>query len=518
MAETPLLAAAFAVLFLTALACGTSPGSRSIVVCAYLVRVAMCYIHAYVVVLPDSQFDAIRFESVAWSWARDQQCIDDFTTGSLLYSWIGSCVYTLFGRTALLLQLINAFFGTLIVLISMRTVRLWTRQSRAPRFVGWMLALHPTLVLYSAITMREVAVVLAFSMSIYSLVRWRTGGIYINGVWAVTWMIVSQFFHTGMLTGTVLVMSVFLYFTANDHWRGLWSLRVTIRDTKVRLMSIVVVAVFVIAGSVMVSGGYGLEKIQRLATEGVLEALSEWQEQVARGRAGYLLSLKADSIAALALQTPLRVMYFVGAPFFWTISRLRDIWGSIDGMFMLIIFWAVIRLSWNSAAKRAGFRTVALVVVLMIVGFAMVTSNYGTAFRHRGKFVPALIALYGCGINRYRRELGAVAAAGNGLRDGGNLRSASASAKCVSASTIHIGQGLQGITSSSKEIEAKGREVNYGVHKLLLSLINCRNSRSPDRFHGRSLGALSGFRPTPEMREATARRLSLGVHLESTRQ
>ena len=239
MVDFPLLESVFAIFFLTLLVGGTSQRSRLIVVCAYLVRVAMCYVHAYAVVLPDSQFDAVRFESVAWSWGRDQECINDFTTGSLLYSWIGSCVYSLFGRAALLLQVLNAFFGTLIVLVAMRTVRLLAKNRCVDQFVGWVLAIYPTLVLYSAITMREVAVVLTFCLSIYSLVRWRTGGRYIYGCLAVSWMIMSQLFHTGMLTGTVLVMCVFLYYTATDHWRRVWSLRVTVRDAKVRLVSII---------------------------------------------------------------------------------------------------------------------------------------------------------------------------------------------------------------------------------------------------------------------------------------
>ena len=404
MVEFPLLGSVFAIFFLTLLVGGTSQRSRLIVVCAYLVRVAMCYLHAYTVVLPDSQFDAVRFESVAWSWGRDQKCIDDFTTGSLLYSWIGSCVYSLFGRAALLLQVLNAFFGTLIVLVSMRTVRLLAKNRRVDQFVGWVLAIYPTLVLYSAITMREVAVVLTFCLSIYSLVRWRTGGRFIYGVLAVSWMIISQLFHTGMLTGTVLVMCVFLYYTVTDHWRRVWSLRVTVHDARVRFVSIIVVAAFAIAGAVMVSGGYGLEKVQRLATEGFLEALSGWQEQVARGRAGYLLSLQADNLVTLALQIPLRVVYFMGAPFPWDISILRDAWGSIDGVFLLAIFVAIVRQYRNRSTRRTEFRMVALIVILMIVGFALVTSNYGTAFRHRGKFVPVLIVLYGCGVNLRRRE------------------------------------------------------------------------------------------------------------------
>ena len=67
------------------------------VVVAFVVRAVVALLHAQYGLLPDSQSDAIRFEQTAWSWSKDGQCFDHFTTGSLLYSWIGSCVYVALG-------------------------------------------------------------------------------------------------------------------------------------------------------------------------------------------------------------------------------------------------------------------------------------------------------------------------------------------------------------------------------------------------------------------------------------
>ena len=67
--------------FLAVLALVTDRRTRPVVVIAYLIRMVMAYVHAYVVPLPDSQFDAIRFERVAWMWARDGQCFDKLHHG-----------------------------------------------------------------------------------------------------------------------------------------------------------------------------------------------------------------------------------------------------------------------------------------------------------------------------------------------------------------------------------------------------------------------------------------------------
>ena len=389
---------------LTLLLAVTPRRFQSVVLSAYLLRVTLCYIHAYVLVLPDSQFDAIAFERIAWLWARDGQCFDDFTTGSRLYSWIGSCIYTVVGRSALLLQVLNSFLGTLIVLVGMKTIRLLAPHRSHYRYVGWLLALHPSLLLYSAITMREVVVVLTFMLSIYWLAKWRITERYGLAVWSILWMIVSQMFHTGMVTATVLIAALVIYYTLTEHWRGLMRVKILVRDAKAAALSLVVIATLAIGVSIMLNEGYGLDKLQRLKTQSVIDALTGWQEQSARGRAKYLGGASPSDWVALLLQMPVRLVYFVGAPFPWNISRVRDVWGFIDGGFLIVLVYAIVRDIKKGAWRRRAYRSIAAVLFAVILGFSVATSNYGTAFRHRAKFVPALIVLYAYGSSERKRQ------------------------------------------------------------------------------------------------------------------
>ena len=196
------------------------------------------------------------------------------------------------GRSPLLLQLLNAFFGSLIVLMAMRSAEMLSERRRYQRAVGWIVALHPTLLLYSAITMREVAVVLSFSVSLYWLLKWLVAGKYRWGLWAVLWMLVSQLFHTGMLAGSLLILVLLIYRTATNHWLSMFRLRVPVRDVRVTCASLAALSLLGGASALMLSGGYGLEKIQRLRNESIVEALRGWQVDVARGRAGYLTELQ----------------------------------------------------------------------------------------------------------------------------------------------------------------------------------------------------------------------------------
>ena len=395
-------------LFLVVLLSSVRSSYRPIVVTAYIVRVFLCLIHAYVITLPDSQFDAVWFEHTSWIWAKDGTCFDDFATGSRLYAWIGSCIYIAFGRSLLILQLMNAFFGSLIVLVAMKTIRLLVPDGTSYRRAGWVLSFYPSLLLYSAITMREVPIVLALMVSLYWLVRWRTSGQYdLSLLWCILWMAVSQMFHTGMVTGTAMLTTVVMFFTVKEQWSGMLKPSVSVGQARAMIFSLVLSGVIFAGASIMLSGGHGLDKIQVLRTERLFDALTGWQDRAARGRASYLDQGPAAHSRDLLLQIPARLAYFLGAPFPWQISRVRDLFGFVDGVFLVMLFLSIARKTWKGAWCWSTYRSLIVVVFPMILGFAVVTSNYGTAFRHRAKFVPALIVLYAYGASAVKRQSGA---------------------------------------------------------------------------------------------------------------
>jgi hypothetical protein len=105
----------------------------------------------------------------------------------------------------------------------------------------------------------------------------------------------------------------------------------------------------------------------------------------------YLSDLRADSPGALVLQAPIRVAYFLFAPFPWMLEEVSDVFGVIDsGLFFILIARVVRR-------RKALTENPSTMLVLGVFGamalvFALGVSNYGTALRHRNKMLPLLIA------------------------------------------------------------------------------------------------------------------------------
>ena len=372
--------------FLVSLLLVRDQQQSAILVVAFAFRIAVSVAHVAGLALPDSQFDARTFEHIAWLWARDGHFFDDFTTGSYLYSWLSSGIYLAFGRTPFLLHVINSYFGTLAIYFVMRSARQLLPDTRLDKAVGWTLAFYPSVVLYSVLTMREAPMVLALSISIHLLIAWVATRRIAFGLGAVSFMIVAQLLHTGMIGGTLAVLLIY--------WRvSLQS--VTIRDNLRPLALFVVVASVICILQFSVRTGVGLEKVWGLLRDFDIEIIALWQSGTARGRGAYLSGVEVDAWLDLIWNLPLRVLFFLGSPFIWMVSRFRDVLGLLDALvFLYIALRIVLDIKQRRFLRNDAYLSIALVVAGTIALFAIGTSNYGTAFRHRAKVVPWLLLLY----------------------------------------------------------------------------------------------------------------------------
>jgi len=375
--------------FLVSLMLVRDQRQAAILVAAFTIRAAVSVVGAAGVALPDSHCDARTFERVAWFWARDGRLFDDFTTGSYLYSWLTSGIYIFVGRDPFLLHIINSYFGTLAIYYVMRSARQLVPDGTVDRAAGWTLAFYPSAVLYSVLTMREAPMVLALSISIYLLLRWLNTRLIAFGLGAIVSVVVAQLFHAGMIGATVVIMLTYARVSLQS---------VTVRNNlrPIALLIVAAVAISVLQFSLRTS--IGLEKISGFLYDFSLDTIASWQAYSARGRGAYLSAVELTTWLDFVWNVPLRVFFFLGSPFIWMASRFRDMLGMLDGMVILFFGMKItVDIMQRRFRTMTGYLPVALVAAGLVVLFALGTSNYGTAFRHRAKIFPWLLLLYLCG-------------------------------------------------------------------------------------------------------------------------
>ncbi|WP_018867259.1 MULTISPECIES: glycosyltransferase family 39 protein [unclassified Thioalkalivibrio] len=370
---------------------------------AFGARIGAALVQRFLSPLPQGGADAISFERRAWFWAQSGcgNLGDHFSMGSsYLHSWLIANVYACADRAPLAFQAVNIALGMLTVyLIARIAEQLWDRQAAVR--AAWIAALFPILIVNAAVPLREVWFTAFFLLGVLWLVRWvqsqRTGFL----VAAVGVLLASAIVH-GAAVFAIAGIAVVLV--------G-WSIREFLRAADLGRIRPGLLFGGVLLGSAGVMGFLVMDDM-RFSSIGQLgdvmeqtETLDQRAERSARGGAAYpSFLIPSNDLQALVL-TPIRMGYLLFGPPLWEVRSPVHLVGMLEGLFYLslVLLLALYRHHWW---QRQDFRLLVVIFVVLTIIFAWGTSNFGTAARHRAKFLGILIALAAglAGRHLWRRE------------------------------------------------------------------------------------------------------------------
>lgn len=308
--------------------------------------------------------------------------LGELETGHNLFKGWMALLYSVFGHSSAMVQMINATLGALVVVLVWRIALLLNGDEKASLIAAWVVALNPSAILHSGLLLREVAVTFPLIVGVYHLVVWHRGRSLKNAAYAGVALMVSMAFHSG--TYAVLV------------GLALWSLGSWVRallSGRLRLLAKNTVALALVGSAVAFAAntGWGMQKFSQVETDDA-DALTASLRHQSAGRTAYLDDLEANTPMDLVTQAPLRVTYFLFAPFPWMLQTSRDALGVIDALLFLWLVGRLVRYH-EFPRRNASALLVVAVFSVMALTFAMGVSNYGTAMRHRAKMLPMLIAV-----------------------------------------------------------------------------------------------------------------------------
>ena len=123
---------------------------------AFLLRSSCLLLDQYFITLPDSTADAIKYEFKAFSYSKDyglKIIFNLFQNDSFFISRIISIFYTLLDRSPMMVKAFSVWMGVgSVYLIYRLAFELWGQQVAIK--AGWVAALFPSLILYSAIILK----------------------------------------------------------------------------------------------------------------------------------------------------------------------------------------------------------------------------------------------------------------------------------------------------------------------------------------------------------------------------
>jgi hypothetical protein len=363
---------------------------RVVLIIALISRLTLLILSDYLR-LPDIS-DSHAFEEFAWIKSQgglSEGILKNFRFfGSEFFSSFLAFFYLFLPREVLLLSLISVVVSLLVIVQAWKVLvencgRIFAKNS------VYFLAIFPSFLIYSVQPLREVWVVLFLIMGIKYALNWFDSGNNISAILASIFFVIASFFHEGMM----LVFSMFiLFYLCNITFKT----KFTISQLLSLVIFIPLVAVFfsaIFLGSINLAklGGGDLSNLINY------EYYMYYFNSRMSGSASYPAHINPSSAVDFIWAIPLRLIYFLFSPFILDIFnniRIIDLFGLIDALIYLIIFVYILKnLKYIAMNKKSKF----LLFILMpvILAFSIGVGNYGTAIRHRAKFIIVFLLLLG---------------------------------------------------------------------------------------------------------------------------
>lgn len=363
------------------------PPVSKILFTALTIRVFVMLLGHYLVILPDSNYDAVSFENKAWIWSQNgfMNNLSNYPgAGPYFMSWVIAIPYSLFGRSLLMAKSIGLFLSVGYVFLSwLLTKKLWNVD--AANKAGWAIALFPTLIMYSGLIMREVYVYFFLLLGMIGIVNWIKTQSYKSVLLLIFGFTGATFFHGALFVGAIIFAIIILYQSFKKTFRLIMKNYISFQS------SILIFSTFSILYLYLNDILYipYLGNFSEMISADVFQIAMKGRLM---GDAAYPDWTIINSFNEIFYKAPIRALYFIFSPFLWEISKLPHLIGVFDSILYMLLTYLIFcnrKEIWNDESLR----TILLILICYIFVFGIGVSNFGAGIRHRSKFVIEMIIL-----------------------------------------------------------------------------------------------------------------------------
>jgi hypothetical protein len=364
------------------------PAISRVLLIALAVRLIFLFINNHIFYLPDGDMDAKNFEQFAWKLSQDG-FYNNFNNYSgpdaYFISFMLAIPYSLFGRSILLVQSLSILFGIGSVFLGWLVAKkLWNNYTAIK--VAWSIALFPSIISYSVLTMREVYVTFFLLLAIYGIVGW----IRINNLKSFFFIFIgfigATFFHGSSIIG----LFIFLLIIALENLKNAFTLILKGR-INLKILSIIIFSSFILV--LYFTNKISLPYVQTFEKSINLKFLIDTVINLkVKGSAAYPEWTKVGSQIELIYKIPIRSLYFIFSPFPWDVSKTSHLIGVLDSFLYMILVYLIFcnrKVIWNDPSLRI----ILIILISYIIIYGVGVSNFGTGIRHRSKFAIEFILL-----------------------------------------------------------------------------------------------------------------------------
>jgi hypothetical protein len=352
-------------------------------------RVLAAFYHTYIHLLPD-YIDPQKFESLAWTFGKEgifEAFLNFGKRGSgYIYMHFVSLMYAFIGRSVIFIQMIHVLVGLINIILTYKLSYLIWEDNGIAKKAAWFVAVFPTLIMYSALTNREVFISMFFLISMIYVVKWiKTENNYYFVI-SLLLFLTHYYLHGPLILGILPLLVIFLN---KNLLNGLSSIRES-RINYLFLFSIIFILIIFVSGGIL----WAYVSIPYIGSlNGVNYSLIFNRVlYLNSGGAAYPQWLMPNDFVDLFTLTIPRIVYLFFSPLPWDIRTMNQLLGLIDSGLYVYLFYNIYKLL-KLKDKPLNLSSIFVILGFIFVVYSWGVSNYGTGLRHRAKFVPVLIAL-----------------------------------------------------------------------------------------------------------------------------
>ena len=363
------------------------PGISHIIIVAFIIRIIFLLLGSHFIALPDSNLDANSFETRAWTIAQAGFFnLSNYYVGpdSKFISFLIAIPYSIFGRSILMAKSISLFFGLSTVFLGWRLAgKIWDDDNA--KKVAWIIALFPSLILYSVLTMREAYISFFILVGIYGAVIWAKTDSFKGILVSIVGFTAATFFHGASIIGAMSLLMIVGIASISRFFKSLFILKISPKI----LITLIITIIFLI---LYLTNQIYVPYIKDFQFMSDTDVLLRKSRTSVMGTAGYPEWTIAKSAIELVYKLPIRAIYFILAPFPWDVKEIKHLIGMFDAFlygYLIFLTWMNKKIIMNDPALLIIF----LILISYIIVFAVGVGNFGTGIRHRSKFVIMFILL-----------------------------------------------------------------------------------------------------------------------------
>ncbi len=305
------------------------------------------------------------------------------------YKYICGGVYYVFGQFAPLASYLNCVVGTVLVFLVYHLSRQFFHSIVARR-AALLTALVPSMILWSAVAMKDVIMSLLILIGLASSVAFKRRA----SLWSVLGIAASITamqpvrYYMVYFLGFAIVVSLFFE-------RGL---RMVGGIYKQVLLLGALAALLALVG---VSGN-----VSEGATTLTLQRVSMFRHGMATtANSGFDANADVSTPAGALALLPIGVAELLLGPFPWQFGSLRALFAAPETIYWWILFPSLIRgMLWSVRRRFAETSPLVLFAVIMTAAYSLMQGNVGSGFRQRSQIFVILFIFASFGLYKKKAE------------------------------------------------------------------------------------------------------------------